>query len=252
MEQQTQTNLMKWGFILGITVIVGFFTENIIYGIITFVVTMIMSESAVWCYAFCQLNTRGFFANVGIKGHSSIIEDDVVELWSPYEKDKKFICFRPGGSRVWWMPFHGMGDVYIINSELVTQANGMTIAYGDYFCCLNKKRNPDFSQIPLDWQNKIINSFSQERMFPFKPDKHKVWIAFSRGSSVFQKEKNISYSSTIAEQESLITTLRNRVDELQQIINSGIHTSNLMTQGGNNSRGEEHNLNAKYKYVRVE
>lgn len=137
--------MKTFGSIVALLVICGivyYLWENILYSIIAFIVIGLFIQSGEWLFDHCKLQTRGFFANTGITGHSSIIDDDVLDLLCTYDKNAKFKCYRPGGSSVYWLPFHGIGDIYIIKDNLVEEADGAVIAKADYHKCQS------FDEIP--------------------------------------------------------------------------------------------------------
>lgn len=241
MEQKTYKYIGIVAISGFVTLIVWILSKNILFCVLAFIASAMFSQSGEWMFSDCRLNSRGFFANTGKKGHSSIIDDDVLPLSSPYEENVSYYCFRPGGSSVWWAPFHGMGDIFIVNKNIVENDDGGVICRGDY--CI-----PPFTDLPINWQRKILYKYRQDRTIPFNPKLHRVFFADTCTSSTPDKKKEaVDYAHRFLRQEGIINTLGDQLEDLQSVMASKASLYNKFVHPE-----EESKKSTKYKLVEVE
>src|SRR4030042_445907 len=101
MNQKRLSQLIFVAVLIGTVAFIYYVTNDILLAGGAGAIMFLFYMSGEWFFAFCQKKTRGFVANIGISGHSSIIDDDILRVPSTYEEDVNYICFRPGGSSVY-------------------------------------------------------------------------------------------------------------------------------------------------------
>lgn len=210
MYASTIKHIFYIALLLLISGVVAWQTENFYLGVLAFAIVGFLLESGDWAYDHVRMNTRAFFAPLGKQGHSSIIEEDIIELRSLYETDVTYLCFRPGGSSVYWLPLHGMDDIYIIRSDLIDQQPGAVLAIGDYYV-------PAFTDLPVQWQKQIYETFHEGRTMKFSPKTHKIFYAETRTAKdgiLAEKDKEgVNYGERFLRLEAVITSLKQKLED---------------------------------------
>ena len=131
------------GIIIG-AIFCTLFFKNILIGI-GIVIGGIFTYGSLDAITYqCKLLTFGLFANIGLKGRSSIVPGDKFDLKSPYD-DKKY---NLGGSSVTLIPFHGFGPVFIALDGIPREEEGeiQINAHWD---------KVTFDMLPDQWQTTI-------------------------------------------------------------------------------------------------
>ena len=246
MEQKTLKQIGLVVGTIGVGALVYLLSDNLLIAVGVGIGVAIFYESGEWLFSHCKLNSYGFFADVGKKGHSSIIEDDKLRLFSPYDDGVTYMCFRPGGSDLWWAPFHGMGDIYIAKEDLVKEEDGAIIVKGDW-SILDK-----FEDLPMGWQKRILYKYRQDRTLPFNPRRHRVFYteAYTPQINAYDEQRkamNIKEQERFLKQEGIITALSQQLESLLTVMAS---ERDFLKRYKPEEPSEEKPV--KYKMVRIE
>jgi len=201
------------GAAIGLTIAAIFVTyqfENIGWGILTFIGGGFMYLSGDAFIYQCRMWSTCFFANIGKKGHSSIIEADMFNLQSPYKGEPEYKIMMTGGSSVPILPFHGFGPLFICPDAYVKRN-----FHGGVLALANWTRIK-FDSLPETWQNNLVT-----RLEHFNPSTTDIYFA---DTSPINKKMNgdeyINLSAVKTQQEGIINALTNQNNDLRTALQS--------------------------------
>lgn len=187
------------------SVFVAYMFNNIGWGVFAFFAGGFLYLSGDAFIYQCRMLSTGFFANIGKKGHSSIIEADMFDLQAPYKGEPVYKFMMAGGSSVPILPFHGFGPLFICPKAYVKHDfHGAILAIADW----TKVR---FDCLPETWQNNIIT-----RLEHFNPKSTDIY--FAETSKINEKMKGdvyINLSATKLQQEAIINSLTQQNSDLR-------------------------------------
>jgi len=197
-----------------ISILISVGLGNIVFGIVSFIGILFFYASGEAFIDYCRVRTTLFFANVGPKGRSSIIQADMFPLKSPYKKeDTKYMVSCTGGSSVPYLPFHGFGPVFICPEEYVkTNFHGGVVAIADW-------HRISFDSLPGSFQKAI-----KDRLEHFNKNMGFYWADTSQFNKLMESTVDINLSERALEQESMINTLKQQNQEYVTTINSLVNT----------------------------
>jgi len=219
------------------SIIVTYITENLFFGVITFVGGGFLYLSGDAFIYQCRMLSTGFFANIGRKGHSSIIEADMFDIQSPYKGEPLYKVMMTGGSSVPILPFHGFGPVFICPKEYVKKDfHGAIFAIADWF-------KVEFNHLPSLYKGALVN-----RLEHFNPNTTDIYFAdTSPNNAKMKSDVFVNLAMRCAKQEEIIEDLDQRNEKLQTALQSLSSVAKDIR-----SLEERTEQPKKYKMVRVE
>lgn len=198
--------------IISILIVVGM--GNILFGVVSFIGILFFYASGEAFIDYCRVRTTLFFANVGQKGRSSIIQADMFPLKSPYKDGKsEYMVCCTGGSSVPYLPFHGFGPVFICPKDYVkTTFHGGIVAIADW-------HRVKFDSLPRSFQKAL-----KDRLEHFNSNMGFYWADTSPFNNLMQSEVDINLTERNLEQETKINELNQYNQELITTVNNLINT----------------------------
>ena len=195
------------------SVFVTFYFENIAFGIIAFVGGGFMYLSGDAFIYQCRMWSTCFFANIGKKGHSSIIEADMFNMPSPQEDEPEYKIMMAGGSSVPILPFHGFGPVFICpNAYVKRDFHGAVLAIADW-------RRVGFDNLDTTYQDALTS-----RLEHFNQNTTDIY--FSDTTEFNEKMKSSTYIDLSKRSERLqssVNTLQTENEDLRKEIMSNMN-----------------------------
>jgi len=209
MEQKIKRHLSAVGVIIFVCVLIYIGTGNILFAIGIFIGGLFFYGSGEAFLDYCRQRTTLFFANIGPKGRSSIIESDIFTLKSPYEADVEYQVNIVGGSSVPYLPFHGFGPVFICPRDYVkTEFHGGMIAIADW-------HKIEFDMLPRSFQKSIA-----DRVIHFNRSMGFYWADTTKFNEQMKSDNFIDLAERSKKQEQIINILGTQNQELMSTINS--------------------------------
>lgn len=237
-----------------IAIVIGIAFDNILLSPIAFFVLGFMYASADAFVDYCKMRSPMLFANIGIKGHTSLIDSDwfdvplqipesikTDESYSSQDAEKtangKPVIYRVmcgGGSSVAYLPFHGYGPIFICPREYVkTQYHGGWLAIADWYYLT-------FDKLPEEFQNALMT-----QVVHFRPEHTEVyWADTSPINGELKGDVAINLSLRCSRLQEANTALRTENHDLVAALQSMSSLSHeIKNQGGGSTE--------QYKLVKV-
>lgn len=213
-EPKTMRHMGAVGVTLVIAILIVVGTGSILWGIMGFFAIIFFYASGEAFIDYCRVRTTLFFANVGPKGRSSVIQADMFPLKSPYKDGKsEYTVCCTGGSSVPYLPFHGFGPVFICPSDYVkTNFHGGVVAIADW-------HKIKFGSLPRSFQNAL-----KDRLEHFNKSMGFYWADTSQFNELMKSEVDINLTERNLEQEAKINELNQYNQELVTTVNNLINT----------------------------
>jgi len=158
---------------------------------------------------WARMRTAAFIANIGVRGHSSIIPDDKYTVGSPVKGEPNYMIMCPGGSGIVELPMHGFGmpGYFICPEEFIEETNGGVIAIADWMK-VRYEQLPFFLREALSWQ------------VHFNPATSEIYFAETSPINGTSSQTNLDLVKKVLRLEETITSLTNANDELNRALRS--------------------------------
>jgi len=219
-----------------ICVVIYLGTDNPVFAVIAFVGILFFYASGEAFIDYCRMRTPLMFANIGVKGHSSLIEADTFTIQSPYEGEPPYRIMMAGGSAVPYLPFHGFGPCFICPDKYVHKDfQGGFLAIADWF-------KVPFDNLPQFFQNAL-----RSRIEHFNPKMTEIFFADT--SPLNEKMKAdifIDLSLRCKNLEAEKNALSAQNEDLRVALKSTMNIVNEIKE----SREDRMDRRPKYRYIR--
>ena len=217
LDLKTKRHAAAAGALFGVAVFISYAMQNVLFGAAAFFIGGFMYMSGDAFIYQCRMMTTGFFANIGRRGHSSLIEADEFDWQPPYTGMPLYKVMCVGGSSVPILPFHGFGPVFVCPKGWVKKdIHGVVLALADW-------TKTDFDCLPEALQKNLI-----DRLEHFNPRTTPIYYADSSAylsKNGLSAEVKINYAMRATEQEKIINDLK---QEKKDMMTSMGGMANLM------------------------
>lgn len=153
LSAKQKRNLSITAIVILIGIFIGYYTKSVLYGLMGAGLIGWLYITSLTVIDWARMRTTAFIANIGVKGHSSIIPDDMYTVASPIKGEPNYMIMAPGGSGIVELPMHGFGSpgYFICPEEIIEEINGGVIANADWFQ-VRYQQIPRILQEALSWQ----------------------------------------------------------------------------------------------------
>jgi len=237
MEGKTYRHTIAVIATICLSVIIFLGTKSFPFSAIAFIGILFFYASGEAFIDYCKMRTPLFFANIGLKGHSSLIESDTFTIPSPYEEEPIYRVMMVGGSAVPYLPFHGFGPVFICPDEYVKRDfQGAYLAIADWV-------KVPFDSLPQLFQNALLT-----RLEHFNPKITEIYFAdTSPINEVMKSDLYIDLALRCKNLEAEKNALSAQNEDLRVALKS---TMNIVKEI-KETKERENERPPKYRYVKV-
>lgn len=225
LSAKQKRNLSVTIIVIFIGIFIGYYTKSVLYGLMGTGLIGWLYITSLTVIDWARMRTTAFIANIGVKGHSSIIPDDKYTVASPFSDEPGYMIMCAGGSGIVELPMHGFGPYYICPEEFIEETNGGVFAIADWFK-VRYEQLPRFLQEALSWQ------------VHFNPQTSEIYFA---------------ETSTLNGSSSPINlNLTEKCNRLQEAINSLIRDNDQLNQALRSKLSLNNEINEPIRYITVQ
>ena len=224
LSPKQKRNLSAFAIVVLIGIFIGYYTKSLLYGIMGAGLVGWLYATSLTVMDWARMHTAAFTANIGVKGHSSIIPDDKYTVASPVKGEPNYMIMCAGGSGIVELPMHAFGPYFICPEEFVEETNCGTVAIAGWVR-IRYEQLPRFLQEALSWQ------------VHFNPATSEIYFA------------EVSPLNGTASQSNIELTVK--CDRLQEAINSLANENEKLNQQLRSKILLEREVNDKVRYVSV-
>jgi len=230
LSPKQKRNLSALAVVILIGIFIGYYTKSVLYGIMGAGLVGWLYITSLTVMDWARMRTTAFIANIGVKGHSSIIPDDMYTVASPVKGEPNYMIMCPGGSGIVELPMHGFGSpgYFICPEEIVEEINGGVIANADWFR-VRYEQISHFLQEALSWQ------------VHFNPQSSDIYFAETSSINGSSSTSNINLVQKLLLKDEIINSLTDSHDELNKLVRKKMQLDRELN--GNES--------SQVKYVQV-